>query len=68
VNCPPATVVVGGGAELHDAVGTPGGTADQAAWLQYSRPTDGGGGWTVRVRNDGNTWTVSGTVYAICVQ
>jgi len=67
VNCPPATVVIGGGAELHDSPFTPGGSSSLAL-LQYSRPTDGGGGWTVRVRNDGNTYTATGTVYAICVQ
>lgn len=67
MNRPPATVVVGGGAELHDAVGA-GPNSSNAALLQWSRPTAGGDGWTVRVRNDGNSYTVSGTVYAICVQ
>lgn len=58
MDCPPANPrVVGCGVEPATDFGV----------VVSSRPKAGDSGWLARVRNDGNSLTLTATVFAICV-
>lgn len=59
-NCPTyAPNIAGGGYEIADS-------SSGVATVMQSRPLLGENGWAVRMRNGGNTFALSWTVYAVC--